>query len=165
MQFRPPGRSLLAAVVAAAAGLACPSAQADTGALAISAVVTTNSLCRFTTGQRTLDFGSIDPSSTVPVTASVSVQFICLGNVFTGTTYSLSAGNGLYAAGAGLRRVRHATATTEFMAYTLSISPASGNLAWLAVQNVTISGSIVPVQFQNARAGAYADTVVLSLAP
>lgn len=141
-----------------------PAQAADNGSLSVSAVVLSRSVCRFLTGTRTLDFGTIDPTSAVNATASVTVQFWCLG--YRGpTTYAMTANNGLHAAGAGLRRLRHTTAATEYMAYSLALSPASGTLPWLAAQTVTVSGTIVPTEFQNARFGAYSDTVVLSVNP
>jgi len=139
-------------------------ARADTSQLAVSAVVLSRSTCNFLTGAATLNFGTIDPSSSTTVNASTTMRFWCLG--YTGsTTFSVQAGNGLYSPGAGLRRVRHTTSTTDYMAYSLNITPASGTIGWLATQTITISGSIVPTEFQNARVGAYSDTVVISLDP
>lgn len=155
-------RLALMALLASLAGC-LPTDSALSAPLAVSAVVLSNTNCRFQTGPATLPFGTIDPTSSANATASVSIRFWCFG--FPGTTYSLTAGNGLHSPGAGLRRVRNNAAPTEFMAYTLAISPASGNLPWLSVQNITISGTIVPTEFQNARTGAYSDTVVLSLEP
>jgi hypothetical protein len=128
-------------------------------------VVLTRSYCQFTTGPRTLDFGTIIPSTAVTATASTTMQFWCLGNVGVGTTFSVQAGNGLYSPGAGLRRVRHASVTTELMAYTLTMSPSSGTIPWFGVQTITINGTIAPTEFQNARFGAYSDTVVIEVDP
>jgi hypothetical protein len=139
-------------------------AWADTSQLAVSAVVLTRSTCNFQTGTATLNFGTIDPSSSTTATASTTMRFWCIG--FTGTTtYSVQAGNGLYSPGAGLRRVRHTTSTSDFMAYTLNITPASGTIGFFATQTITLSGTIVPTEFQNARVGAYSDTVVISVDP
>jgi hypothetical protein len=138
--------------------------HADTGTLNISAAVLSRSACLFTTGPQTLAFGAIDPLSSAPVSARAQVTFVCFGFVGN-TTYSIQAGNGLNAAGAGLRRMRHATVATSLMPYDLTITPASGTIARLAVQTVTINGTVQPVDFQSARAGSYADTVVLQLDP
>ncbi|MDE2606268.1 MAG: spore coat protein U domain-containing protein [Burkholderiales bacterium] len=151
----------IAAALLLAAGV---PARADTSQLAVSAVVLSNSICRFLTGPATLNFGTIDPSSGTAATASTTMQFWCWGFVGT-TTYSVQAGNGLYSPGAGLRRVRHTTSTSDFMAYTLNLSPASATVGRFAIQTVTVSGSIAPTEFQNARVGAYSDTVVISLDP
>ena len=140
------------------------SVHADTGTLNISAAVLSRSACLFTTGPQTLDFGTINPASSGPVSAQAQVTFLCFGFVGN-TTYSIQAGNGLNAAGAGLRRMRHSTVPTSLMPYALTITPGSGTIARLAVQTVTINGTLQAVDFQNARAGSYADTVVLQLDP
>jgi hypothetical protein len=139
-------------------------AQAGTGSLAVSAVVVSQSYCAFLTGPRTLAFGTIQPSSLVAATATTTIQFWCIGGTGS-TTYSIQAGNGLHSPGAGLRRVRHASVLTEYMAYTLSLTPASATIPWLASQTITVNGSIAPTDFQNARFGAYSDTVVIDLTP
>ena len=159
---RPPGRApWILAVAMLAASL---PAQAGTSPLAVSAVVLSRSLCFFQTGPRTLDFGTIQPTSMVPATATNTIQFWCIGGSGS-TTYSIQAGNGLHSPGAGLRRVRHASVLTEYMAYTLTLTPASATIPWLASQTITVNGSIDPSQFQNARFGGYSDTVVIDLDP
>lgn len=165
MQYRS-GRGLRRAswFLAALLLAATAPAQADTNQLQVSAVVLSRSVCRFLTAPTTLDFGTINPASSVNATASTTIRFWCVGSQGS-TTYSVQAGNGLYSPGAGLRRVRHATATTEFMAYTLNLSPASGTIGWLATQTITVTGTIAPTEFQNARFGAYSDTVVIDLDP
>jgi Spore Coat Protein U domain len=152
--------SLLFAVLSAS----CVPVHADTGTLNISAAVLSRSACLFATGPQTLAFGAIDPLSSAPATAQAQVTFICFGFVGN-TTYSIQAGNGLNAAGAGLRRMRHTTVATSLMPYALTITPASGTIARLAAQTVTINGTVQPVDFESARAGSYSDTVVLQLDP
>lgn len=151
-------------LLAAAAALSSFAVRADTGTLNISAAVLSRSACAFTTGAQTLTFPPIDPSSAAPVSGQVQVTFLCFGFVGN-TTYSVQAGDGLNAAGAGLRRMRHATQATSVMPYQLTITPASGTIARLAAQTVTVTGKVQAVDFQNAPAGNYADTVVLQLDP
>ena len=67
--------------------------------------------------------------------------------------------------GAGVRRLKHTSAATEFMPYSLSLTPASASIAKGATQDITVSGSILPADFQNVRSGSYSDTVVLDLYP
>ena len=153
----------LLALLACAAG---DVALADTGQLAITAVVLSKGSCKFQTGAATLPFGAIDPTSSATKTASTTVQVRCNGGGSASTiTYSLVAGNGLNSPGAGVRRVKHTTVATEFMAYSLSLSPASGSIPKNSTQDITISGTILPADFQNARSGSYSDTVVLDLYP
>lgn len=155
------GRAFWILAASLATGL---PAQAATSSLAVSAVVLSRSLCFFQTGPRTLDFGTIQPTSLIAATATTTIQIWCVGGSGS-TTYSMQAGNGLYSPGAGLRRVRHASVATEFMAYTLSLTPASATIPWLATQTITVNGSIAPAQFQNARFGAYSDTVIIDVDP
>jgi hypothetical protein len=61
--------------------------------------------------------------------------------------------------------MRHATDTTEFLPYSLSITPSSATVPRFAVQTATISGTVAPVDFRNAMAGDFSDTVVLTLDP
>jgi spore coat protein U-like protein len=135
---------------------------ADTGSMAVSAVVLSRSVCRFSTPARTLNFGTIDPTSASAAAASTTLQFWCVGGA--GTTYSVQTGNGQHSPGAGLRRLKHGSAA-EYMAYTLSLTPASGSLPWFATQTINVAGAIAPVEFQNGRAGTYSDRVVIDLDP
>lgn len=139
-------------------------ARADTGQLVVSAVVLSKSNCKFRSSATALNFGTIDPSSGSQATASTTVQIKCAGSA-SSATYSIQAGDGLYSTGPGLRRVRNTTTTTEFMPYTLSLSPASATIPKNAAQTITVSGTIAPADFQNAAVGGYSDTVVLTLNP
>ena len=141
------------------------AASADTGSLAITAVVPTNSFCRFSAATASLAFGDLNPASTGPAPGGTSIQFWCLGNFGTGTVYVVQAGNGLYPLGPGQRQMRHATLAAERMQYALTLTPTTGTLNWLATQTITINGSIPAAEFQNARPGAYSDTVVIELTP
>lgn len=139
-------------------------AHAGTGQLLVTAVVLSKSNCSFRTTPTTLAFGAITPTSGTAANASTTIDIRCTGGGSGAATYSLTAANGLYF-GSGSRRVRHATITTEFMAYSLNLSPAAATIAKNATQTITITGSIQPVDFQNAAFGSYSDTVVLNLLP
>lgn len=155
------GGWLVAALLASILGA---PAHADTGQMVVSAVVLTRSNCRFLTGAATLPFGTIDPSSGTTATASTTMRFWCVG--FRGsTTFAVVADDGSNSPGAGLRRMRHTGTPTEYLPYNLSITPSSGTLPWLATQTITVSGTITPAQFQNAKQGGYSDTVLVSLYP
>jgi spore coat protein U-like protein len=150
------------------AGLLCcfgTASQADTGTLAVRATVLSRSLC-FISGGRTMtmDFGAIDPATTATKTQTVTTSIFCIGN--RASTFSISTDSGLHEFGAGNPRMQNGTAATEFLPYSLAISPASGTIsAALGGSPVTITGSITPAQFQNARFGAYSDTVAITLNP
>lgn len=146
------------------AGLAGSAQAAGTGSLAVTAFVPSKSNCKFSTGAMTLNFGNINQSSGVNATGSATTTFTCNGSAPL-ASYSVSAGDGLYSTGPGARRMRNSSLPTEFMAYSISLSPASGSIGKGVPVTLTVAGTIQPFQFQNVAAGAYADTVVLTLAP
>lgn len=161
-----PGAIRRAALVAGLAlGPAAAAWAADTGSMAVSAVVPTRTICLFWTGRNpTLAFGNIDPSSVVNATASTTFTIRCLG--FSATAaYTITAGNGLYASGPGSRRMRHATNTSEFLPYSLNFSPVAGVIPRNTTHTITVTGTIQPFQFANAAQGAYSDTVVVNVDP
>lgn len=133
--------------------------------MAVSAVVVSKSNCRFSTaGASTLNFGLLNPSSTTSVSVSTTRTFRCGGSAST-ATYAFTADDGANALGAGLRRMRHGTVTTEYMRYALTLSPASGTVAKNVTQTLTITGTVTPSEFADVLAGAYSDTVTLTLSP
>jgi spore coat protein U-like protein len=141
------------------------SAMADTGALVVTATVVSKGVCKFQTGPATLAFGTIDPASGTAKTATATIQVRCTGaGSNPNVTYSLVADNGANASG-GVRRVRHATLASEVMAYSLAFSPASATIAKNTTVDITVSGKILPADFQNVASGAYSDTVKLDLYP
>jgi spore coat protein U-like protein len=62
--------------------------------------------------------------------------------------------------------MRHATDVTEFIPYSLSLSPTTGTGSGPATPiTLTIDGSILNADYVNALAGNYSDTVVLTITP
>lgn len=144
------------------AGMTNTAGAAGTGSVGVTAFVPSKSNCKFSSGTLLLDFGTIDPASTTNATASASSSFTCNGSA-TLATYSVSAGSGLHFSGG--RRMQHTTITTEYLPYAITISPSAGTIAKGTPQTFTVVGTIQPFEFQNAAAGAYKDTVVITLAP
>jgi spore coat protein U-like protein len=140
-------------------------AWANTGSLAVSAVVISRSVCTiFSPASMDLPFGSIDPASRVDATVSVQMTIGCFGSNAT-TTFALTANDGLHPQGAGNRRMLHGTVSTAFLPYSITINPASATVPRLALRTITITGTITPAQFQDARVGAYSDTVAVTVNP
>ena len=158
--FRPP-LPLVALLLAAMGNFAQAAGNLS---MTVSAVVLSKSNCKFNPGATILSFSSIDPSSVSNATATMTRTFTCNGSAPL-ATFSISAGDGLYSTGPGARRMQHTTIPTEFMAYALSLSPASATVSKGTVQTLTVTGTIQPFEFQNVAAGAYQDTVVITLAP
>lgn len=155
-------------VAVLAGALACiaaaPAASAATGTLSVSAVVLTASNCKFRPGSGSLlDFGTIDPSSLTNKTANVTLVVRCQGSSDP-ATFVVTAGDGSFSTGPAQPRMRHAVNVAEFLGYSLN-TPVSGTIPKGVDSNVVITGTVTPAQFQNAIAGAFSDTVQLTLSP
>jgi spore coat protein U-like protein len=135
-----------------------------TNTLTVTAVVLSKSKCKFNTANATLNFGALDPGNSTDVTNNTSVQFVCNGSAPI-AAFAFSADNGLYSTGPGAYRMRHATVTTAYLPYTLSLSPATGTAPKGVTQTLTIGGTVKALDYRPALAGNYADTVVISLNP
>ena len=155
----------IARTLAFALALAGPTiASAATYGLTVGATVLSASNCKFRTAAGSvLAFGNIDPSSGVNRVASVNLTIRCGGSAAT-ASWALTSNDGLYGVGPGQPRMRHAVTPTEYLPFALN-TPISGTAPKNVDTVLTITGTITPAQFQNALAGAYADTVVLTLSP
>lgn len=151
------------ALVVASAGVGIADA-AGGHALLVSATVLSKNVCRFqTTGPTALAFGAIDPASTSPASTGITLQYRCNGSSAV-ATWGVNSDDGLYESGVGSPRLRHDTVTTEFLPYTLTF-PAAGSVPRNTITNMSITATIAPAAFANARIGTYADTVVLTIVP
>jgi spore coat protein U-like protein len=148
------------------AGLAVFSgaAAAASGGVTVTGTVLSKNHCKFSAGSVALAFGSVDPSSASPAAASATITVTCIGSDPL-ASFSVTRDNGLYSPGAGVIRMRHATMLTQFLPYTLSVSPTSATIPKGGSQAITISGAIAPSDASNAYVGSYADTVVLTVVP
>lgn len=153
--------ALLCALAATPAG---PVAVASTHTLSVGATVLSKNKCLFTNnGPTALAFGAIDPSVAVNNTATATTTFACRGSDPM-ATYNITSNDGLYKTGAGAPRMRHATDHTKFLPYSLNL-PQSATVPKNTTQTLTVTGTIVPSDFQNALGGAYSDTVILTIDP
>ena len=152
----------LGAALAATTGL--DAAASPTHTVAVGAVVITRNKCQFSNGGPTaLSFGTIDPASTANATATATIGFRCSGSSPI-AIYNVTSDDGQYETGAGAPRMRHATNAGEFLKYAINV-PQSGSVPRNTNQALTVTGTVLAADFQNALAGAYADSVVLSIAP
>lgn len=126
-------------------------------------------------GALSLSFGLLDPSVGTTVVTSLTVGTINSDNVGDCTpavqNMTLSAGNGLNFAG-GTRRLKSGA---DFIPYTVGSSASSwtgtgpwtrlkpGNNRWVVIP--TLTATIIGTDYQNAAAGAYSDTVILTVTP
>ena len=143
------------AAIAATSGLA-PAATQD---LTLSATVTAQ--CKFTSAATNMGFGSVDPSLPGPIP----------GVLGTPVTYKCTKGHtpGTVSASVGLNtsnRMKHAT-SSEYIPYTLTIGAAPAGSGFGSTQDKTlpVTASIAAADYENVTAGAYSDTVVLTVSP
>src|SRR5690242_13550759 len=92
----------------AAAGLSLPTGAANSNVMTVQAVVLSKNVCRFIATTSTLNFGTINPTLTSPVTASITLQYRCNGSDPV-AVWSVSSDDGLHELGAGQPRMQHAT--------------------------------------------------------
>lgn len=157
--------SFLAAAIAILACLAAVGTAAfgDTGTLAVTATVLSKSQCKFDTATSTLNFGALDPAVAVDVNAMASIDYVCRGSAPV-AAFLFTDDNGQNPSGPGARRMRHAAAP-ELLPYGLAFSPASGTIPKNVHRTLTISGTVRWADFRGSMAGAYADSVVVSILP
>jgi spore coat protein U-like protein len=162
-----PSGGLLACGLAGAA-FSLSALAGGSNSLVVGASVTGQ--CKVTTNPAVLDFGTIDPSGTSNALASVTFGMKCT----KGTVSQAAVDNGGLYFSAGTRRMRHSVSPGAFLPYTLTYTGDSGFVGeGFCAQNtertVTVSGTITPVEYQNAlstgSAEVYSDTVVITVAP
>jgi spore coat protein U-like protein len=144
-------------------------ASASTGTLAVSAVIVSKNNCKFVAGTAPVatvmnNGTAIDPSMTVTATGNAAATFSCNGSSAL-ATFTVDGNDGAHALGPGLRRMRHATVATEFLPYTLAISPSSATVAKGTPVTVSMTASVLSTDYQNALAGTYSDTVTVTVSP
>lgn len=145
-------------------GAAQPALAGDSAIVSVGATVLSKNNCKFKGPTAAiLAFGNIDPASNANATATATLTIRC-GGASPTVVYALDHDSGLHKTGVNANRAKHAT-LNEFLAYSLTLTPASGSIAKNTEQVITLTGTITPANFQNATTGAYADTVVLTLSP
>jgi spore coat protein U-like protein len=138
-------------------------AASATNTLTVSATVTGN--CKFNLAASALTIANsganIDPSVGTDATGTTNVLYRCT----SGTTAAVTAANGTNASGTQ-QRVKDAG--TNYMNYALGLTGgAQAGLGFGAGgdRTLVVTGTIVQADFVNAPAGAYSDTVVLTITP
>ena len=137
---------------------------ADTGRITVTATVLSKSQCRFNSKTSNLNFGGLDPVNPVDKTVDTTITFTCGGSA-PNATFFINDDDGLHKTGPDANRMRHATNTTEYLPYTLTLNPASGNVPKNTDQTLTISGTVRGSNYQDAIAGNFSDSVVISINP
>lgn len=121
-----------------------------------------NGSCEFrTVGTITLPFGNINPSASTNVVASITPGQMAEIGRCKDVTMSVTADQGQNFSG-GRRMAR---AGGGFIAYSLTLpagQAAPGNGQYVPL---VITGIIAPAAYQNAVAGFYSDSVVITVSP
>jgi len=139
-------------------------ADAASNTLTVGATVISKSNCKFKSATSALNFGALDPGNTTDAVDTTSVNFVCHGSAPM-ATYAISTDDGLHETSPGANRMRNTAVPTEYLPYSLSLTPTSGTVAKNAIQTLTITGTVTSQNYRSAYAGDYADTVVISLTP
>jgi spore coat protein U-like protein len=160
-----PRLTALALALAGFIGMTCAEAASTTHTLSVSATVSGN--CKFSgPGPSTLTIANsgsvIDPSIASDATGTVSIPFKCT----KGTNSSITSDNGLHYSGTS----KQVAFSTEMMKYALSyagtdVQLGAGFSSGVGDLNLAVTGTILAADHQNAAAGAYTDTVVLTIHP
>ena len=140
------------------------SNAAETGLMTVTATVLSKSQCKFNSNSSSLNFGSLDPVNAVDKTVDTTITFRCGGSA-PNATFFVSDDDGLYETGPDANRMRHATNTAEYLLYTFTLDPASGTVPKNTNQTLTISGTVRGSDYQDAIAGNFSDSVVISISP
>ena len=132
----------------------------------VSATVLSKSNCKFNAATAALNFGNLDPATPVDKTVTTSITFVCNGSA-ANATFSITDNDGLYETGPNANRMLNTTFPTppKYLPYSLTYNPQTSTVPKGVNQTLTISGTVLGVDYQDAYVGSYSDTVVLTIAP
>lgn len=160
-------RSAIGIPGSAIAGFLLLATCCHAGALAsldISATILSQSNCKFTSASAALAFGTLDPGNPVDVTVSTTIGFRCMGSAPV-ATFLITDDDGLHEILPDGNRMRHAALPAQFLPYEMTLNPVTGSVPKNVPQTLTVTGTVRGVDYLNAFAGIYADTVVITLEP
>ena len=143
------------------ASIGCAS---DSNIVSVTATVLSRSQCRFNSNTAALNFANLDPANPVDRTVNTSITFRCGGSA-PNATFFVTDDDGQHEVGSGRNRMRHTTTFTEYLPYSLALSPTSGTVPKNTDQTVTVTGTVRGVDYQNAATGNYSDSVVITIEP
>lgn len=130
----------------------------------VSATVLSKSNCKFSSASAALAFGSLDPGNPVDVTVSTTIGFRCMGSAPV-ATFLISDDDGMNEPVPDGNRMAHLTLPATYLAYEMTVSPATATVPKNAPQVLTVTGTVRGVDYQGALAGTYSDTVVITIDP
>lgn len=140
------------------------SCAAVTETVSVTAAVLSKSVSRLDTKTLTLNFGTVDPGSPADASGTGAVGFRCGGSA-SNAAFAIIHYGGLHSAGPGSPRIQNGALPSEYLPYTLALTPGNGTVPRNTNQTLAITGTIRRADFQDASAGMYTDTVVISILP
>ncbi len=159
-----PRRRFLLVLVALLCGASSHVAVADGALVSVSATVLSRSSCKFRTSSAALPFGTLDAALTADRVVNATLDFRCQGSAPI-ASFIFSSDDGLNESGPARPRMRHATAPTEYLPYSLGLSPATGTIGKGVTGTLTLTGTVTPADVAGSIAGSFSDTVTLTLLP
>lgn len=146
--------------------LSSGAGMAGSASLDVSATVISKHNCLFQGNTSALSFGAIDPLGSGNATATTTVSFVCHGNPHNALAYTVSHDGGQYdTLAAPSPKMLRQTAPFDPLPYSLNLTPTNGTAPTNTQVDITVTGTILATDYQNARAGAYQDIVILTVAP
>lgn len=126
---------------------------------------TSDAACSFRSTPTPMNFGNLSPVNSMDVSATSTVTIRCqppgLPNPIA---YTISDNSGLYSLAPSQLRMRNATNTAEYLPYTFTYT-TSGIIPLHTNINITFTGTVRALDYQNAWAGNYSDTVTITINP
>lgn len=144
-------RAILKAIPAALIVCACSIAAADTQNLVVTGTV--QAVCKFASVPA-LNF-NIDPSAATSQSGTASITYNCTKS--QAPTIGVSSG-----ALTGRTLTGPASAT---LAYDLTVGTLGASTGFSAVNSVDITATVLQANYQDKAAGAYTETVGLTISP
>jgi spore coat protein U-like protein len=137
---------------------------ASTATISASATILTKNKCKFNANSADLAFGNLNPLTALDVTVSTTIDFVCNGSTDP-ATYIITDDDGLHETGPDANRMQHVAFPAQYLPYTFDISPRTGNVPKGVDQTLTVTGTVLGIDYQTALTGDYADTVTIAIDP
>ncbi len=155
--------TLIALTTLAAIAVLVPAGSAmaaDNATVTVTANVV--GTCKFVSPKTgAVSFGALDPSLATDVNGVVTQpQFWCT----KGASYTITDDNGVNETGTTYRMV-HGTDGTEFIPYSFSYTAGGTGTGPQSPFTMDIAAQVLGTSYANALAGAYSDTVTLTINP
>lgn len=145
-------RFALKAIATIAVAASCGFAAADTQSVGVTATV--NGVCKFKTGAvLSADFAPINPSSGGTLEATVAVPYQCTKGLTPTITAPSSTGT----------LTRTAGGTMSYGIAITGITAGTGFSSGAVATSASFTATLLPAAYQDAVAGDYASTVVLTM--